>query len=160
MKNKKIDNNKKYIIEIILVTIFIGFLEYNLLNKFTNLIEIFYYILLSVISFELIISTIKKLYYKLNNIKEKILYIFIIIISLSTLFSIFNIVLIGSKSSIYTWITLISTIILSIYLIINGILALIKINKQKDNLGKNIKLALFSLLGAALTLIPFILNIK
>ena len=153
------NKNIKMILEIIIISIALGFLEFQLLIKNSNLVNIFVNILLCIISFKLIIKFIKDISIKRDGIFKLILRILFLLINITVLFACFYPYIINKNGNIVLEnISLISTGIICGYLLVSGIINIINIKKEKGKLYLNVKDGLFNILFFILIVVAIIIK--
>ena len=154
------NKNIKMILEIIVISIALGFLEFQLLIKNESIVSTFTSILIGIVSFKLIIKFIKDISIKRNGILKLIFRVLFLLLNLVILFNCFYPYIINKNgNALLENISLIGTGIVSCYLLISGVINIINIKKEKGTLYINVKDGLFNILFFILIVIAIIINI-
>lgn len=154
------NKNIKMILEIIVISIALGFLEFQLLIKNGSIANIFAIILIGIVSFKLIIKFIKDISIKRDGVLKLIFRILFLFLNFVILFTCFYPYIINKNgNALLENISLIGTGIISCYLLVSGIINIINIKKEKGTLYINVKDGLFNILFFILIVIAIIINI-
>lgn len=154
------NKNIKMILEIIVISIALGFLEFQLLIKNGSIANIFTIILIGIVSFKLIIKFIKDISIKRDGVLKLIFRILFLFLNFVILFTCFYPYIINKNgNALLENISLIGTGIISCYLLVSGIINIINIKKEKGTLYLNVKDGLFNILFFILIVIAIFINI-
>lgn len=148
----------KMVIEIILIGLALGFLEYQMAIKDIKATKVLLIMFIFIITLKLIINLIKDISIKQDKVFIKILKILFLIINIFLLFIVVYINFINKNGNIVLEnIGFILTIILLLYLIVFAIKDIIKVGKSDKVLPTNTKNGLFNFVFFCLILIPFLI---
>lgn len=153
------NKNLKMILEIIIIAIALGFLEYQLLIKHENIVPVVLAILVIIVSIELIIKLIKDISLKKDNTLKKVLRVLLLIICILIVFSFaYPLVINKNGNVVLSYIATIGTGILVGYLFVMAIYKIVDIKKENGKQYINVKEALFNTVFFILILISVLIE--
>ena len=153
---KEIDKNNKIIMEIVVITLAVGFLLFMLLSSYTNLAYYVFFGVFIIVLLEILLMSSKKLADRFKGLSNKWPSIILFLLALSLLFTIFYQLFYNKNQSVTIYIIGIGAVVVLILLFINSLLKMKGIKKQEIGLLKGVVSALLSLVAFVIILISFI----